>query len=87
VRPPQLGVQYVGFADPSGGEGDSFAAAIVHAEGETIVLDCLYERRPPFNPSSAVTEVADLCRQYRVSTVVGDRCASGLSLMRWPMLA
>ena len=34
VRPPQAGVDYHAFADPSGGLGDSFTAAIAHRDAD-----------------------------------------------------
>ncbi len=49
-------VAYVAFVDPSGGSSDSFTLAIAHAEGNVGVIDCLYERRPPFNPSAVVED-------------------------------
>ena len=38
-----------------------------------IVLDVLYERRSPFNPSEAVAEIVALMRQYRCTKIVGDK--------------
>ena len=77
VRPPLDHGKYTAFADPSGGSGDSFTAAIGHAEADTVILDALYERRPPFNPSAVIAEIAELLRSYRISTTVGDRYAAG----------
>ncbi len=77
ARPPQSGVRYVAFADPSGGRGDSFAVAVGHADGGAVVLDAIYERRAPFDPSSAVREIADLLRGYGIAEVTGDRYAAG----------
>jgi hypothetical protein len=76
VRPPIEGVRYHAFADPSGGAHDSFTLAIAHAEGDTAILDCLFERRAPFSPPSVVKEIAALLRSYRTG-VVGDRYAAG----------
>jgi hypothetical protein len=73
VRPPLSDIRYHAFADPSGGSGDSFTAAISHADDGTAILDALYERRPPFDPSAVVAEIAALCHQYGCSTVTGDR--------------
>lgn len=77
VRPPVDGVQYHAFADPSGGAGDSFTLALAHGEDGVGVLDCLIERRPPFNPSEVVTEIAALLKQYRLNACTGDRYAAG----------
>ena len=79
VRAPLDGVTYLGFVDPSGGSSDSMTLAIAHAEGGRIVLDFVGERKAPFAPSSVVEEFAAVLRQYRLSTVRGDRYA-GL----WP---
>ena len=76
VRPPRAGIRYVCGADPSGGRGDSFCAAISHREGDVAFLDTLYERRAPFNPSSAVAEVVALAKSYRCGEVVGDKYAA-----------
>src|SRR5207302_10824354 len=65
VRPPRPGLWYSAFTDPSGGRGDSFTAAITHAEDKTAIVDCLYERRAPFDPSTVVKEIAELLRSYR----------------------
>jgi hypothetical protein len=76
VRPPLPDVRYTAFADPSGGSGDSFTAAVTHCDDGIATLDAFYERRPPFNPSAVVAEISDLCRQYRCGTVTGDRYAA-----------
>jgi hypothetical protein len=78
ARPPQPNTRYVAFADPSSGSGgDSFTAAVAHLEGNIVVLDCIYERRPPFNPASACAEIADLLKSYRIHEVTGDKYAAG----------
>jgi hypothetical protein len=76
VRPPQPGIRYVSFSDPSGGRGDSFTCAIAHADGNTVVLDALYERRAPFDPSSVVLDIANLHRSYGLAETTGDRYAA-----------
>jgi len=76
VRPPQPGKRYVAFTDPSGGRADAFTLGISHAEGDTIVLDCLYERPSPHDPNVVVGELAHLLRTYRLSEVTGDRYAA-----------
>jgi hypothetical protein len=73
VRPPQDGVRYVSFCDASGGVKDSFTAAVAHAEGDVVVLDCLLEIRPPFNPDAATLRVADMLKSYRCQSTQGDR--------------
>lgn len=77
VRPPSSDVQYYAFADSSGGRHDSFTLGISHREKDgTVVLDLSYERKPPFDPSTVVEEIAALLRTYRCSQVVGDNYAA-----------
>ena len=77
VRPPVPGVRYKAFTDPSGGVNDSFCLGISHVENETVLVDCLLEIRPPFNPTEATADVASTLRQYDLRDVVGDRYAAG----------
>lgn len=77
-RPRLNHVRYFGFADVAGGTGkDSFTAAVSHEDGDTAVLDAIYERRPPFNPTEVATEVAQLFKAYGIHEVVADRYAVG----------
>jgi hypothetical protein len=77
ARPPKPGVYYDAFADPSGGRGDAFTAAIAHEEDDgLVVLDALYERRAPFVPTEVVAEIAALLRSYGISAVTGDHYAA-----------
>ena len=76
--PPSASLTYAAFVDPSGGANDAFTLAIAHAspaeDGRTCgVLDCLREVTPPFSPEAVVAEFAATLRQYRVTTVRGDR--------------
>lgn len=81
VRPPIPGTKYAAFADPSGGASDSFTLAIAHLEKTDIsdmaVLDCLVERRAPFNPDIAAAEMAQTLHSYGLSQCSGDRYAAG----------
>jgi hypothetical protein len=81
VRPPIPSTKYYGFADPSGGAGDSFTLAIAHSEktdvGEMAVLDCLVERRAPFNPDAVAAEMAATLKSYGFGSCTGDRYAAG----------
>jgi hypothetical protein len=76
VRSPRSDIVYRGFADPSGGRGDAFTCAIAHGEKAVGILDCLFERRAPFDPSTVVREISELLRSYRVTTVTGDKYAA-----------
>jgi hypothetical protein len=71
--PPTVGLTYRAFVDPSGGSQDSFTLAIGHREGDTVVLDAMRERRPPFSPDQVVEEFARLLATYGVRKVAGDR--------------
>jgi hypothetical protein len=73
VRPPRPAIRYHAFADPSGGRGDSFCCAVSSAEPPNRVLvDLVFERRAPFDPSPVVAEIAEILRQYNVYELVGD---------------
>jgi len=77
VRPPATGQRYRAFADPSGGAHDSYTAAISHrAKDGAVVLDMIYERKPPFNPSETTEEIAALLKTYGLSQITGDRYAA-----------
>jgi hypothetical protein len=80
VRAPLAGVSYRAFVDSSGGSSDAMTAAIGHSENGKFVLDCVLERRAPFNPDSVVAEFAEVLKEYGVARVVGDRYAG-----QWPV--
>jgi hypothetical protein len=77
--PPMRGVSYRGFVDPSGGSSDSMTLAIGHVASGRIVVDVLREQRAPFDPDATVKDFAATLREYRISTVRGDRYAG-----EWP---
>jgi hypothetical protein len=72
-RPWVEGIEYYGFADPSGGSRDSFCAAVSHIEGDRAVLDAVRERKAPFAPSEVVAELSSFFKSYGVTTIGGDR--------------
>ena len=77
VRSPIASVSYFAFADPSGGAHDSFTMAISHREKDSsVVLDLLFERKSPFNPTQVTSEIAAMIKSYRCTQVVGDRYAA-----------
>jgi hypothetical protein len=78
-RAPIPGIAYSAFVDPSGGGADSFTLAVAHKEGERVILDAVYERRPPFSPEAVVAEYCEILRRYKVPSVRGDRYAG-----QWP---
>ena len=66
--PPEPGVTYSGFVDPSGGVSDSMTLAIGHlGRNNACVLDAAVEIRPPLDPEQTVAEFAALLRRYGVS--------------------
>jgi hypothetical protein len=67
--------RYHAFVDPSGGSNDAMTLAIAHKEGNTVILDMVRERRPPFSPEAVVEEFANALKNYRITTVAGDRYA------------
>jgi hypothetical protein len=67
------GVGYVAFCDPSGGSSDDMTLAIAHAEGATVILDCVRAVRPPFSPDSVVSDFAETLKAYGLHVVTGDR--------------
>lgn len=65
----------------AGGSGtDSFTGSVAHrtADGK-LVLDVLYERRPPFSPEATVTEWCAVLKYYGITRVGGDKFAGD-----WP---
>lgn len=73
-RPYNERTRYHAFIDPAGGSGqDSMTLAIAHAEGKVSVIDVAREWKPPFSPESVVIEACKLLRDYKISTVTGDR--------------
>ncbi len=79
VVPPLSSLSYQAFVDPSGGSQDSMTLAIAHRENGRRVVDCVCERRAPFNPSDVVAEFAGVLATYGCHRVTGDRYAG-----EWP---
>jgi hypothetical protein len=73
--PPMTQTRYFGFVDPSGGSSDSMTSAVAHREGEQVIIDCLRERRPPFNPTDVVMEHAAMFRSYGIANAQSDKYA------------
>jgi hypothetical protein len=79
--PPQPGIAYRCFVDQASGIGeDSYAVAVAHKYGESIIVDAIREMRPPFSPAAVVNDVlVPLCKSYGVHSVTSDNYASGFS--------
>jgi hypothetical protein len=77
--PPKEGKRYVGFVDGASGSGggDSMTLGIAFKDGAEIILACLLERRPPFDPEQVTAEFAEVLKRYRVTKVTGDKWAAG----------
>jgi hypothetical protein len=76
-RAPKPGLNYVAFADPSGGSNDSMTLAIGHFDSarDVVVVDALREAKPPFSPEQVVQEFSGLVKSYGVAKIMGDRYA------------
>jgi hypothetical protein len=75
-RPPESGIDYVGFVDMSFGSQDDAVLAVAHRDREgRAVLDTIVNQGPPppFDPVLPVRKFAELCGLYGISRVVGDR--------------
>ncbi len=78
VRPPEDGIDYCAFVDMSGGSHDDATLGIAHRDQEgRAILDRIMNQgqRPPFDPRKAVERFAGVLKDYRISSVVGDRYA------------
>jgi hypothetical protein len=78
--PPEPGIQYAAFCDPSGGISDSMTLVIGHLRDAGVcVLDAILEVRAPFDPEKGVAECASTLRRFGVTRVAGDKFAG-----EWP---
>ncbi|NOU09382.1 MAG: hypothetical protein HOO98_05100 [Nitrospira sp.] len=87
VLPPQAGLNYVAFCDLSGGGADDATLCIAHSDDhDRVIVDCLVDQgarvNRTFSPEETVQKFAEVLKQYRCSTVQGDRYAA-----QWPILA
>jgi hypothetical protein len=85
VRPRETGKHYSAFVDAASGVGeDSYCLGIAHREAnDRVVLDCLREIRPRFDPASATAELADIVKSYGLAKVTGDRYALNWVAEAW----
>ncbi|WP_442510564.1 hypothetical protein SH528x_002189 [Novipirellula sp. SH528] len=75
-RMPRPYIDYVGFADLSGGRLDDAALAIAHRDGRRVVVDYARRWRPPFAPDRVIAEMAEELKGYNVRAVTGDNYAA-----------
>jgi hypothetical protein len=85
---PQMGIHYRGFVDPSGGRQDGYAIAIAHREGGRYVIDAVRGTRAQagqhsFDPNEATKQYANLCRDYRIGSVIGDNFSAEWVASAW----
>lgn len=75
---PRPQINYVAFADVSGGRSDDATLAVAHRDWEKrkVVIDRLFRYRPPFNPTEVIAQMAEELRRYRVRRVTGDNYAA-----------
>ncbi|MGM0857229.1 MAG: hypothetical protein ACQEW0_09090 [Pseudomonadota bacterium] len=74
--PPISENSYHAYVDPAGGSGkDAMTMAITHKESANIVVDAIRVKKPPFSPEAVTQEFAELCKEYRCTSVTGDRYA------------
>jgi len=70
------GRTFAAAVDPSGGSSDAMTLAIAHDEGDDRgVLDLVREWPSPFSPQQVVSEIVEILRHYKISSVIGDRYA------------
>lgn len=80
--PPMSDISYGCFVDPSGGRKDAASMAIAHikSEKERVVLLDVARRWPaPHDPAQVVQEQASILKDYRITSVIGDKYAGA-----WP---
>jgi hypothetical protein len=71
-------VDYQMCVDFSDGKSDSTCAAIGHLLDGRIIVDALFEKKAPFQPSDAFRELAAFAGPYRITRVQIDKFAAGL---------
>jgi hypothetical protein len=78
--PPSWTSKHTAAIDAAGGAGqDSFAFAIAHQERRqgVVVVDCVREFRPPFDPLAVVAQIAQLAKLYGCRALVADKWGGG----------
>jgi hypothetical protein len=72
--PYRRGEFYRAFCDAAGGAigGDSYSICIAHKEEEKFIIDVIRGRPGPFDPQEVTREYAELCKEYKIATVIGD---------------
>ena len=84
--PYRQGEFYRAFVDAAGGSvgGDAYSIAIGHKEDDGhFVIDCVRGQRGPFDPSVVTQEFANLCKDYKIATVIGDHYSAAWVKEAW----
>jgi hypothetical protein len=72
--PVMARTRYTAFVDPAGGGGiDSMTLAIAHRDNNAVILDCVRAVKPPFDPFVVTEEFTSTIKEYRCSSVSGDK--------------
>jgi hypothetical protein len=74
---PQRVISYKAFVDASAGRGDAYCVALGRRHEGRLIIDAVRGQHVPhgahsFDPMAATKQFAELCKEYRVGTVVGD---------------
>jgi len=75
LLPPEMGIRYKAFVDPSGGKSDSFTLGIGHEKHNKIIVDRLEERQSPCDPKSVTKDFSEILKEFRCFEVEGDAFA------------
>lgn len=72
-------IRYVAGLDVSGGRSDATAAAVMHKDGERIVVDAVRHWPAPHDPVEVARQVADFLKAYRISNAAADQYGAELT--------
>jgi hypothetical protein len=77
VRPYDSRYRYTSWIDTSSGQRDAFTCALVHKEGDAMVLDNLVGIAAPSNTAEATMQIAAVLKSYHLNDTMGDLHAKG----------
>ncbi len=73
---PRTGEKYRGFVDVSGGRQESSSLAIAHRDNGKVILDYTKEYRSPHSPNSAISDMSEKLKRFKIRQVVADNYAA-----------
>jgi hypothetical protein len=89
-RPSEPGKHYIAYFDAATGapDGDSATISIGHQQYvpdavPELIMDVMRERRPQFVLGDTIEAWAQLLKQYRINTIVGDQFAFKICKDMW----